>query len=142
MNYEGMACVQLEKATLVRKVQATTGPPSQCDYEGMVHKKLIYNCPITLNDVTNTHPDHAGLRGKMVRWRPACVDETYIKIPLDILRLNHTLALVGLHVFFMNGVPFHVTLSRNIQLVLVECVPVGTNKELANLLNKVLQIYQ
>ena len=56
------------------------------------------------------------------------------------LSLNHVISHVG-DMIFVNGLPFIVTMSREIQLVPVECIPLYTAKELAISLIKVIQIY-
>ena len=56
---------------------------------------------------------------------------------MDIVSLNCIISLVG-DVFFVNGVPFMITLSRCIQLISGKFVAVTAARDLANSLIKVI----
>ena len=73
-NFEGYTKHDLEKVKKVRRLQGMVGNPTKCKFVGMVHDKLIANCPITVRDIDNPNqvfgPDLANLRGKITRTKP------------------------------------------------------------------------
>jgi hypothetical protein len=60
------------------------GNPTEEKFVGMVRKKLITNCPVTVQDVHNANQifslDPANLRGKTTRTKPEHVRVDYVKI--------------------------------------------------------------
>jgi len=70
-NLEGYTRHKIEKAKEARRLQGMIGNLTEKELAGMVHEKLIANCPITVQDVHNTNrifgPDLANLRGKATR---------------------------------------------------------------------------
>lgn len=64
----------------------------------------------------------------------------YVSIPLALFeRIRVTLAA---DVMFVNGLPFFVTLSRDIKLITTEFLPSRTVPLLCNTLKKTLAIYK
>ena len=59
---------------MVHKVQARVVHPSVTGFQNMVREKLLENCPIKIEHITNTKnilsPNVTGLRGKSVRTHP------------------------------------------------------------------------
>jgi hypothetical protein len=47
-NYEGFMKHKIKKAQEARRLQGMIGKPMEREFEGMVHEKLIANCPITV----------------------------------------------------------------------------------------------
>jgi hypothetical protein len=120
------------------------GNPTKQEFVGMVHEKLITNCPVTVQDVHNTNqifgPDLANRRGKTTRTKPEHVRVDYVKIPRDFIKIHKYVMLV-VDVLFVNGLPFLVTSSRGISLIIVEFLPSGTAKCLALTLEGVIKVY-
>ncbi len=106
--------------------------PTEKEFAGMVHERLLTNCPVTVRDVDNANrifgPDLANLRGKMTRTKPERVRVEYVQIPWDFVQLHKYVTLVAM---FLNGLPFLVTSSRGLSLVTIEHLPSRTAKHLA-----------
>ena len=64
-NYEGYMKRQVEKATLAQEVQAMIGHPTDARFKQLVSKRVLKDCPLTADDVTNAisifGPDLAGI---------------------------------------------------------------------------------
>ncbi len=62
------------------------------EFAGMVHERLLTNCPVTVRNVDNANrifgPDLANLRGKMTRTKPEHVRVEYVQIPWDFVQLH------------------------------------------------------
>ncbi len=68
------------------------GNPTERELKGMVHEKLIADCPVTVQDVHNANqifsPDLANLRDKMTRKKPEHVRVDYVEISRDIIDMH------------------------------------------------------
>jgi hypothetical protein len=64
-----------------------------------------------------------------------------VKIPQDFMELHKYVTIVA-DIMFVNGLPFLVTLSREISLVTIEFVPSRTAKQLACSIERVVRIYR
>ncbi len=111
---------------------------------GMVREKLITGCPVTVQDVHNANQffglDLANLRGKTTRTKPEHVRVDYVKIPRDFIKMHKYVTLVA-DVLFVNGLPFLVTFSRGISLIMIEFLPLRTAKCLVLTLEQVIRVY-
>ena len=143
-NFEGYTKKQIEKAILAREVQAMTGHYPDKKFKRMVSSKSVKNCPVSVNDVTNARaifgPNLDRLGGATTRQRPVRVEPGYIGIPRSIFE-RHRLVTLTADVMFVNGIPFLVTLSRDIRLFTCEHVPCRTAAQLSESLVKVLWLY-
>ncbi len=126
------------------KLEDFIGNPTERELTGMVRKKLIANCPVTVQDIHNANrifgPDLANLKGKTTRKQPEHVRVDYVKIPRDLVKMHKYVTLVA-DVMFVNGLPFLVTSLRGISLVTIEFLPSRTAKRLALTLERVLKVY-
>jgi hypothetical protein len=73
-NFEGFTKHDFKMAQEASRLQGMIGNPTDRDFTGMVHEKLIANCPVTVHDVQNANqifgPDLANLRGKATTSKP------------------------------------------------------------------------
>ncbi len=132
------------KAKEVRRGQAMIGNPSEGDCRGLVSSIMISNCPIAPTNITNARtifgPDLASVWGKMVRRTPAPVVADHVAVPHMVVE-RKKVVMMAADVFFVNGIPFLITLSRNIKFVTVEHLPVRTTKALVKHIKRVLHVY-
>jgi len=143
-NYEGFTKKQIQKATQARRIMSMIGAPTEREYQALVRLNLLKDCPITNADIVNANrifgPDLANIRGKRVRRKPEHVNTEIVEIPRQILEIQSKVPLVA-DVMFVNGVPFLISSSRNINLTTIEHVPHPTASKLALLLQQIIRVY-
>jgi hypothetical protein len=54
-NFEGYTRHKIKKAQEARRLQGMIRNPTKQEFAGMVHEKLITNCPVTVQDVRNAN---------------------------------------------------------------------------------------
>ena len=74
--------------------------------------------------------DLASVRGKTVRWAPAPVVGDYVAVPRGVIDKNKSVT-VAADVFFVDGIAFLLTVSRNIKFITAEHVATRTAKSLS-----------
>ena len=120
------------------------GNPSENDFKGLVSNNMIANCPVTTTAITNARnifgKDLASVRGKTVRWAPAPVVGDYVAVPRGVIDKNKSVTLAA-DVFFVDGIAFLLTVSRNIKFITAEHVATRTAKSLSKHLDRVIQVY-
>jgi hypothetical protein len=143
-NYEGYTKREVLKAKEARQEQAMIGNPSEGDYRGLVNSNMISNCLIAPTNITNAcaifGPDLASVWRKTVCWTPALVVADHVAVPPAVVERNKVVMMAA-DVFFVDGLPFLVTLSRNIKFVMVEHLPVRTANTLVKHIEWVLHVY-
>ncbi len=91
-NLEGYTRHKIEKAQQARSLQGMIGNPTERELVGMVRKKLIANCLVTVQDVHNADrmfgPDLAYLRGKTTRKQLEHVRVDYVEIPRNLVNMH------------------------------------------------------
>ncbi len=143
-NFEGYTHHDIKRVKEARCIQGMIANPTEKEFAGMVRKRLLTNCPVTVRNVDNANrifgPDLANLRGKMTRTKPERVRVEYVQIPRDFVQLHKYVTLVA-DVMFVNGLPFLVTSLRGLSLVTIEHSSSRTAKRLAQTLERVFRIY-
>ncbi len=133
-NYEGFTKRNVLQAKEARRAIEMIGYPSKEDFKGMVRGNMIQNCPVTPDAITNARtifdPNLPSLGGKTVRQTPAPVVSEYVSVPREIVEWNKIVTLVA-DVFFVDGIAFLLSLSRQIKFITVEHVATHTAKSLS-----------
>jgi hypothetical protein len=141
---EGFTRREVEEVMETREAQAMIGHPTDCKFLGMVHAKMITDCPITEQAIKNAHtifgPNLAGVKGRMVRRPPDAVKTDYVQILWQLLDM-HRLVTLTVDVMFVNGIPFLVSVARCLNLVTLEYTPLRTAKYLAECIQRVMNLY-
>jgi hypothetical protein len=136
-NFEGYTRQDVERAREARRIQAMIANPTKREFAGMVHDKLLTNCPITVRDVDDGNqffgPNLANLRGNTTRAKLDHVRVEYARIPKDFIQLQQYMTLVT-DVMFVNRLPFLVMSMWGISLVTIEHLPSQTAKCLVHTL--------
>jgi hypothetical protein len=118
--------------------------PSNHALQSIVHLNLLQNCPITYDDIKNANAiwgsDIANIRGKTTSCKPDRVKTNYVNIPCALPSAHVNVTLVA-DVIFVNGVPFLVSASRNINLIAIEHAPKCTASKLGYLLQHIINVY-
>jgi hypothetical protein len=105
---------------------------------------MISNSPIAPTNITNAHAifgsELASVRGNTVPRTLAPVVADHVAVPRVVVERNKVVTMAA-DIFFVNGTPFLVTLSRNIKFVTVEHLPVRTANTLVKHIERVLHVY-
>ena len=100
-----------------RNLYAGLGFPSNTDFKWMLRANQIKDCPVTLQDAEVADkiwgPNIAALKGKTTQKQPEPIVLDTIPIPKNVQDL-HRLIWMSMDVFFVNKIPFLLTLGRNI----------------------------
>ena len=116
-NKDGFSRRQIKDAEVARTLYSALSYPSWNDFKWVIRSNQIKNCPVTVQDVHNARQiwgkDVAALKGKTTRGKPNVVARDFVKIPLELMKLHHEVYLTA-DIFFVNKIPFFLTLSRKI----------------------------
>ena len=120
---EGFSSRQIQQAKLAREFQAVVGNPSTKDLKAILASNQIANCPVTVEDVDRAEiiygPSVLILKGKTTRRSPEQVVSDYVLVPQKLLDANSNVVLSG-DIFFINTIPFLVTVADNIKFTTTE----------------------
>ncbi len=118
--------------------------PSTRDFNALVRLNMITDCPITTENIKHADtlfgPDLATVRGKTVRRKPTRVVTDYVDIPRTLIDINKQVTL-AVDVMFVNSVPFLVSVSRTINLIMIEHAPKSTASKLGKLIQRIVRVY-
>jgi hypothetical protein len=119
---------QIESADKSRQLYRLLGRPGPDRFMDIVRNNLILNCPVTIDDVARAQhiygKDVAFLKGKTTA-SPAkdyVPDQPPISLPQDILD-NHSKVTLCCDIFFVLGLPFSLSTSRNIHFLSCRPIP-------------------
>ena len=108
---------KIKGAEVARSLYATLIYPSPKDYKLVVRRNQIKNCPVTVLDVEVTWKvwikNIVSLKGKTTRKNPNVVARDHVKIPVGLMKLYKEVFLIY-KIFFVNKIPFFLTLSWKI----------------------------
>ena len=130
--YKGESKGEVTGAILTREAQGRLGNPSDKDLSAMVSSHTgVTNIPVSHMDITNARTifgrNLTAIRGNTVRQTPDRVNTELLDIPDDYHRLHRFVTVIA-DVMFVNGLPFLVTISRDIRLRTAEFLPNRTAK--------------
>jgi hypothetical protein len=139
---EGFTKSQVEKAAEAKQLYAKLAYPSMKDFEWAVLTNQIQNCPITKADIKAAQviwgKDICALKGKTVRGKAPKVEGITLQLPPEIKEQNKEVFLT-LDVFFVNKIPFLVTLSRKIVFTTANHL---ANRKMATIFKAFKEIYK
>jgi len=108
---------QCKEAEVTRILYGTLDRPSLKDFKWIVRSHSIKDSPVTLDDVEVAvsiwGKNIDALKGKTTRKKSLPVSRDYVKVPKEMLKLHHEVFLTA-DIFFVNKIPFFLTLSRKI----------------------------
>jgi len=141
---EGYSKQQLSQAKQARELQAKLGHPSLHDLKSIVSANLISNLPVTIADIDRAEkifgPSLPILKGKTVRQSPKQVQSDYLSVPSSILAANQYVTL-SCDIFFVNKVPFLVTVSDHIKFTTAENIKSRAISHISSALLSIVKIY-
>jgi hypothetical protein len=143
-NKEGFTKRQIKAAEAARTLYATLSYPSWRDFRWIIRSNQIKDCPVSVQDVDAAFEiwgkNVAALKGKTTRRKPIPVAEDFVRIPKEILNMHKDVALTA-DVFFVNKIPFFITLSRKICFTAVNHLPNRTVPEIFKAFKEIYQYY-
>ena len=87
------------------------------DFQWVVRSNMIKDFPVTLDDTNVAQgiwgKDIAALKGKTTRRKPEPVAMDFVKVPKELMKLHNNVFLTA-DIFFVNKIPFFLSLSRKI----------------------------
>ena len=149
-NMAGFTKEEVKKAKLSRIMQGRIGHQSTPYFKQILSQNRIKNCPISVTDVNNASviygPCKPGVKGWTIRKSPLSSRRMRlerVKIPRAWCEANKNNKNVTLtaDVMFVAGVPFLITHSQIIKFGTVEFLPRQLAADLANSLEKALNLH-
>ncbi len=117
---------QVARTDKARSLYASLGFPPKQNFLWILRFNQIKDCPVTVEDAMVAYkkwgPSVAGLKGKTVRKKPKPVKTETVHIPKEIHELHKEVTLT-IDIFFVNSIPFFVTLSRVLYFTTVMHLP-------------------
>ena len=90
---------------------------SNVDFKWLIKNNQIKSCEVSVWNIDTAQEiwgkDFSYLKVNTVQGKPTVVALDHIKIPKDIANLKKTVFLTA-DIFFVNGIPFFISLSRKI----------------------------
>ena len=105
----------------------------------------INNCPITRRSIHIAKdiygPNLGSLKGKTVRRTIPHLPSGIDPVPLSILK-RHPGLTVTLDIFFINNIPFLLSMSRGLKFMTVEVLPNRQSKTIQEKIHSICKLYQ
>ena len=143
-NKEGFTQRQIKGAEVARTLYATLSYPSWKDFKWVIRSNQIKDCPVTVQDVDVAlkiwGKNIAALKGKTTRSKPSPVAKDFVKVPTELLKLHREVFLT-LDIFFVNKIPFFLTLSRKICFTAVNHLADRTVPQIFKAFKEIYQYY-
>ena len=143
-NMEGFSKRQVKQADVARTLYAKLSYPSWKDFRWIIRSNQIKDCPVTVQDVDNAQAiwgkNIARLKGTTTRSKPKVVAPDSVKIPVEIMKLHNEVFLI-MDIFFVNKIPFFLTLSRKIYFTAVNHLAGRTAAQIFKAFKEIYQYY-
>ena len=116
-NLKSFTKRQILSAEKARTLMAGLAFPSDQDYKWILRSNQVQECPVTTEDATVADKiwgkSIPSLKGKTTRKTPEHVPSDVVAVPTEIRELHRNVTM-SIDVFFVNKIPFFITLSQNI----------------------------
>jgi hypothetical protein len=116
-NKEGFTKRQIKSAELAQTLYKNLSYPSMKDFKWVIQSNQIKDFLVTVQDIDVARKiwgkNIAALKGKTTRSKSIPVARDYVKVPMELMKL-HKEVLLTTYIFFVNKIPFFLTLSRKI----------------------------
>jgi len=112
-------------AVSTRELQVKIGWLSLCDIIHIIENNHLPNCPVTKADIMAAErifgPDIGSLKGKTTQHNPHAIKQVVEPLPPEIMSQYWHVTLCA-DIMYINGIPFIMTLSRNIKFGMVKAI--------------------
>jgi hypothetical protein len=143
-NKTGFTKRQIKCAEIARNLYKTLSYPSMKDLKWVIRNKQIKECPLTIQyiDVATKiwGKKIAALKGKTTWSKTHPVAREYVKVPKELLKL-HKEVFLKTDIFFVNKIPFFLTLSLNICFTAVNHLADRTVPQIFKAFKEMYQYY-
>jgi hypothetical protein len=143
-NKTGFTKRQIKCAEIARSLYKTLSYPSMKDFKWVIQSNQIKDCPVTIQDIDFETKiwgkNIATLKGKTTRSKTHPVARDYVKVPKELLKL-HKEVFLKTDIFFVNKIPFLLTLSQKICFTAVNHLADRTVPQIFKALKEMYQYY-
>jgi hypothetical protein len=143
-NKTGFTKRQIKCAEIARNLHKTLSYPSMKDFKWVIRSNQIKDFPVTIQDIDVATKiwgkNIAALKGKTTRSKTHPVARDYVKVPKELLKLHKEVFLTT-DIFFVNKIPFFLTLIREICFTAVNHLPDRTVQQIFKAFNEMYQYY-
>jgi hypothetical protein len=143
-NKTGFTKRQIKCAEITRNLYKTLSYPSMKDFKWVIWSNKIKDCPVTIQyiDVATEiwGKNITALKGKTTRRKTHPVARGYVKVPKELLKLHKEVFLTT-DIYFVNKIPFFLTLSRKICFTAVNHLADRTVPQLFKAFKEIYQYY-
>jgi hypothetical protein len=133
---------EIKGAEVARSLYRTLDRPSMKDYKWIVRSHQIKDSPVTVQDIEVAisiwGKNISKLKGTTTRSKSLPVSRDYVKVPKELLKLHQEVFLTA-DIFFVNKIPFFLTLSRKICFTAVNHL---ANRTVPHIFKAFKEIYQ
>ena len=136
---------QVQRADRAMQLYETMGPGSMRDFQTVIQMNGIKNCPMVQDDIKvmqKIYGDHNvfALKGKATRTKPKTVIMDSFEVPQELKFDNRDVELC-IDIMCMQGMPFLVTISKNIKLITVAKLANRKKETIAEALDTTLVLH-
>ena len=121
-NMKSFSKRQIVSAQKAKTLLAGLAFPSESDYKWILRSNQVQECPVTVDDAAVAlkiwGPDVPSLKGKTTRKTPPTVPTDIVAVPMEIRDLHRNWTM-SIDVFYVNKIPFFLTLSQKIMFTTV-----------------------
>jgi hypothetical protein len=143
-NKEGFTKIQINNAEPARTLYKTLSYPSMNDFKWVIQSNQIKDCPMTVQYIDVDRKiwgnNIAALKGKTTRSKSIPVARDYVKVPMELMKLHKEVFLIT-YIFFVNNIPFFLTLSRKICFTAVNHIVDRTVPQILKAFKEMYQYY-
>ena len=137
---------QIARADRARKLMQYVGWPSLADFKKYISSNLIHNANVTVDDVNRAEFIYGQapplIQGKMTRQVPTPAHQQHLlPLPPPIAEHHHEVSLC-VDFFFVNGMSFLHTVSRNIQFRSISRTRTRSAREYSRVIKEVINKYE
>ena len=141
-NLLGFTKRQIKGAEVAKTLYTALGRPSMKDFKWIIRSHQIKDSPVTVQDVEVAisiwGKNISALKGKMTRKKSIPVSRDYVKVPKELLKLHQEVFMMA-DIFFVNKIPFFITLSHKICFTAVNHL---ANRTVPHIFKAFKEIYQ
>jgi hypothetical protein len=138
---------QIKDADQARELYRKIGRPDEVEFQNILRKNLIRNCPVTVADAQRAlviyGPDIATIKGKTTPTVPSPHVPTFEAVPLPPpIREHHMDVTLCVDFFFVQGIAFLHTISRNIGFRTVSYIADRNKLTILREMKAILHLYK